>query len=220
MTIGEFLVTHPQAAPALESIGIDFCCGGGRDLDHVLREHGLDPDTFLKVIRAVRTTELGGGAKQHLATAPQLDTPGLIDHIVGVHHEYLRKVLPRVSEASSKVARVHGPKSPSLGDLELAVHQLAAELSSHLHSEEEELFPSLRDGQPVTPELYQSLRDEHDGAGELLRTIRAASQDFAIPEWACLTYRALMTDLKELEDDLHVHIHLENNVLFERASSR
>ena len=38
-----------------------------------------------------------------------------------------------------------------------------------------------------------------------------------VPESACATYRVLYSELKEFEDDLHVHIHLENNILFPKA---
>ena len=58
---------------------------------------------------------------------------------------------------------------------------------------------------------------EHESAGEALAKIREITQDFHIPEYACVTYRALMSGLQEFEQDLQMHIHLENNVLFPRA---
>jgi regulator of cell morphogenesis and NO signaling len=64
------------------------------------------------------------------------------------------------------------------------------------------------------------MESEHESAGEALAKIREITQDFNIPEYACVTYRALMNGLRELEQDLHIHIHLENNVLFPRAMQR
>ena len=58
---------------------------------------------------------------------------------------------------------------------------------------------------------------EHDTAGELLVEICTLSQEFTTPPDACPTYHAFYDGLREFEQDLHQHIHLENNILFPRA---
>jgi regulator of cell morphogenesis and NO signaling len=58
---------------------------------------------------------------------------------------------------------------------------------------------------------------EHDAVGDLLRELREATHDYALPEDACMSYRALYSALQDMEKDLHQHIHLESNVLFPRA---
>lgn len=211
MTLGQFLVAHPQSTPILEALRIDFCCGGGRDLDEVLVERGLDPKTFLTTVAA-----LPSGAAPTVDAA-SMSTPGLIDHIVRVHHGFLKANLADWVEDATKVARAHGARNPQLSVVETAVRTLAEELLVHLRDEEENLFPAVARGE-VSPDLVRGLVSDHDEAGELLAQIRSASDDFAVPEWGCATYGRLMRGLRALEEDLHVHVHLENNVLFPRIT--
>ncbi len=58
---------------------------------------------------------------------------------------------------------------------------------------------------------------EHDVAGNLMKQIQDLSNDFAPPAHACNTYRVLYAKLKEFQNDLFQHIHLENNILFPKA---
>ena len=58
---------------------------------------------------------------------------------------------------------------------------------------------------------------DHEIAGNLMAEIRNWSQDYRPPEGACPTFRAFYVGLEEFEQDLHQHIHLENNILFPRA---
>jgi regulator of cell morphogenesis and NO signaling len=61
------------------------------------------------------------------------------------------------------------------------------------------------------------MEHEHDDAGVLLSELRTITDGYAAPEWACETFRALYHGLSELESAMHVHVHLENNILFPRA---
>jgi regulator of cell morphogenesis and NO signaling len=199
-------------------LGIDFCCGGHRDLSEVLREKGLDPTTFEVLARA--SLRVAVAAPQVVPTNPALlPTPELIAHIVDRHHRFLRDQLPVLQERAGKVARAHGGRDGGLNTLEADLRRLAGELMTHLEEEETVLFPLLLAGQPVPGDLWGTLTGDHEEAGALLVRIRQSAHDFALPDWACATYRALMTGLSALESDLHLHIHLENNVLFLRKSA-
>lgn len=211
MTLGQFLVARPQATPILETLRIDFCCGGGRDLDEVLVEHGLDPKTFLATVAALPSDAAP------TVDAASMSTPGLIEHIVRVHHGFLKANLVNWAEDATKVARAHGARNPQLSVVEMAVRILAEELQVHLRDEEENLFPAVARGE-VPADLVRGLVSDHAEAGELLAQIRSASDDFTVPEWGCTTYGRLMRGLQALEEDLHVHVHLENNVLFPRIT--
>jgi regulator of cell morphogenesis and NO signaling len=59
---------------------------------------------------------------------------------------------------------------------------------------------------------------EHDDAGEALRRMRELTDDYTAPADACNTYRALFDSLKQLEFDMHRHVHKENSVLFPKAA--
>jgi regulator of cell morphogenesis and NO signaling len=162
-------------------------------------------------------------------TAPLAD---LIGHIVSVHHEYLRRELPAVQARLDKVYRVYNDRyGPTLTGLPQVFAGLRAELEMHMRKEEMVLFPAIAAGEaaadaglplPRSPfgtvaNPIRMMEAEHDSAGQALTRIREITSDYALPEHACVTYRALMSGLEELERDLHLHIHLENNILFPRA---
>jgi regulator of cell morphogenesis and NO signaling len=147
------------------------------------------------------------------------------------HHAYTREALDRLGPLAAKVAGVHAPKRPWLTTLRNLVGDLDEELRPHLMKEERVLFPYIerleaaaREGRrPATPPFgtvgnpVRTMLLEHDRCAELLRAIRMTTSDYALPSDACVSFAALYAALKELEHDLHEHIHVENNVLFLRA---
>jgi regulator of cell morphogenesis and NO signaling len=172
---------------------------------------------------------VSGASERDWQTAP-LDE--IVKHIVGTHHEYLKLELPALGNRMNKVLSVHGSKdSETLGRLAEVFGTLRAEMEAHMQKEELMLFPFLAKygraetlGQPLPPVPFGSVANpigvmerEHEGAGGALGEIRGLTHGFEYPAYACSTVRALFDGLKALEADLHVHIHLENNILFPRA---
>jgi regulator of cell morphogenesis and NO signaling len=162
-------------------------------------------------------------------TAPLAE---LIGHILAAHHDYLKRELPALDERLRKVVSVHGEREPEMLPRLLAIFTaLRAELEQHLRKEEAILFPAMaryeaavmaKAGAPFLPfgsfaNPIRMMLQEHESAGEALRAMRELTADYALPAHACATYRALFEGLQALETDLHLHIHLENNILFPRA---
>lgn len=154
----------------------------------------------------------------------------LADYIVNNHHSYVRKYLPELLAFSLKVAKVHGERHPELLEIQKMVEIINKELSEHMVEEEKVLFTyvkeivnakqnnqSLRKEGKNLGSLIDELEKEHDFVGRCLDKIRVLSHGYAIPEDACASYQLLYTMIQEFEDDLHIHIHLENNILFPKA---
>lgn len=219
-TLGDLVAARPDWAPVLESLGLDYCCGGHRSLDEAARALGLDGATVLKTLRSLPT----GGLAPVTSNPANLPTPALIDHIVATHHAYVRRELPRLTALASKVAAAHGGQHREAAELGPGVTRLAQALSAHLAAEEEVLFPALGEadqkGIDLDRERFASFFDEHEEAGGLLHRFREITAGFSVPEWGCPTYRSLMEGLSAFEEDLHQHVHLENNVLFPRFGGR
>jgi regulator of cell morphogenesis and NO signaling len=134
----------------------------------------------------------------------------------------LRKELPRLESMAAKVARTHGLSAAHLARLEAIVSELSAELRSHMRKEELVLFPAIRTieeggAHPGIPIPIAVMEHEHDHAAALLSELRAMTDGYVPPPWACETFRALYDGLFVLEAAMHIHVHLENNVLFPRA---
>jgi regulator of cell morphogenesis and NO signaling len=155
----------------------------------------------------------------------------LTAHIRDTHHRYTRKALARLGPLFGEVCAVHGENHPALPRMRATFGNLAQELTMHMMKEEMVLFPYIErmeeaivEKSTVLPAPFGSVRNpvammrhEHDGAGQALGEIRAASNGFTVPPNACASYRTLYQALAEFESDLHQHIHLEDDILFPRA---
>ena len=208
MEVGKIAAQYPAATRVFSRHKIDFCCGGGRPLAEVCERGGVD---LAIVMDELQQAEQPAAPQRQWTTAPKST---LIQHIIATYHVPLREELPRLVAMSQKVHRVHGEKDPErLRELVSLVTELSAELLAHMAKEENVLFPMIQRGQHPPAPIHVMQR-EHDEAGAMLVRIRALTDDFAVPEQACTTWRALWDGLEQLENDLHEHIHLENNILF------
>jgi regulator of cell morphogenesis and NO signaling len=219
VTVADLVTANPAAARVFERHEIDFCCHGQRPLDEACAEAGVDPEE----VRA----ELAALAEQSPASAAPVvgdDVAALIGHIVTTHHRYLRRELPRLHELMTKVVAAHGTNHPEVHDLAATLTTITADLLPHLLKEERVLFPlviellgaveptSFHCGSILNPVTV--MEREHDDVGDLLSTMRRQTDAYTPPTDACPTWRALLAGLEELETDVHLHVHLENNVLF------
>ena len=208
-TVASVLDTHPGAARVFARHKIDFCCRGQRPIAEAAERASVPLAALVHEIESL--------AVEPPSVAPDLPTEALIALIVERHHRPLDEELPRLRALSIKVARVHG------GPVNLAVADhfaaLEAELVPHMDKEERVLFPLLTAGDPRSRAPITVMLEEHELVGEILRELRQLTHDYALPDEACGSWRALWQGLEALEHDLHEHIHLENNVLFPRALS-
>lgn len=216
-TVGEIVAETPALARVFQSLGIDFCCQGGRTLREACDLKGIATAAMLDQLEAGMKEK--GEAAENPALLPPAD---LVKHIVETHHSYLRSDLPRLHAMAERVARVHGGHTPSLVEVFEVFRAMEEELTSHLIKEETILFPAIvamNSGAAVMPldGPVACMLQEHDDAGAALARLRTLTNDFTPPPEACNTYRALFAGLLELEEDLHRHIHLENSVLFPAA---
>lgn len=210
--VAAVVLDHSECAEVFQRNRIDFCCRGDLSIEAAAKERGVDVDGLVADLsRAIAARH---GERQ--ADPRELSTASLVAHIVTKHHDYLRRALPFVRALAQKVGRVHGDHNPKLRDLDQAVGELAEALIPHLDEEEEVLFPMLaaRGSDPAErAKQLDAMLVEHLAVAKLLSRIRAASDDFGLPDWACNSYRALFAELRQLESDTFTHVHLENHVL-------
>jgi regulator of cell morphogenesis and NO signaling len=214
-----------RAAAVFDRYRIDFCCNGHRSVGEACRDAGVSIDAVL--------TDLIGLASAG-ARYPRFSSWSegfLIDYIVANHHAYVRAALPVVSAHTQKIAERHGTAHPELVEIARVFAGVAQEMTQHMMKEEHILFPYIRSlvaqhaqGCPAAPSPFGTVRNpirmmemEHQSAGDAMRRIRSLSRDYAVPDDACTSYRATLGELQEFEDDLHQHVHLENNILFPKA---
>ena len=217
-TVGELVAERPGRSRIFQSFSIDFCCQGGRTLREACERKGVPVTTVVEQLEAEQAEKTAS------ANNPaQLPVAELADYIFQKHHQFLWNELPRLHAMAQRVAHVHGGHTPSLVELFEVFCHLEEELTTHLMKEEQILFPAIVDmvedpaksislDGPIACMLH-----EHSEAGDALAKLRELTNGFQPPPEACNTYRALFAGLRDLEDDLHRHIHLENSVLFPQA---
>jgi regulator of cell morphogenesis and NO signaling len=226
-TVREYALEIPAATRIFEKLGIDYCCGGGQSLADACGRAGVAVNEVLGSLETnARSDETF--ADKEWQTTPQTE---LITHIVEKHHAFTREELVRLDALLAKVCGVHGQNHPELFQIQHQFGKLHGELEPHMLKEEHVLFPYITlleqtkvQNAPAPRAPFGTVRNsvrmmmsEHDAAGDILRSIRQASSDFTVPPDACISYQTLYRALKELEADLHQHIHLENNILFPQA---
>jgi len=225
-TVREIALEQPSSIRVFEHYGIDYCCGGRKPLSEACAAGKLEVDTVIAALEAAAKVAAPSGQDWSQASLESLS-----GHIVATHHAYVKRELPRLAELALKVVDRHGATTPELLIIQSSLARLDEELIQHLAKEETMLFPYLvelersaagRNAKPyaffgTVADPIEMMTEEHDAAGALVAEIRLLSHNFVTPDDACPTYHAFYDGLKDFEQDLHQHIHQENNILFPRA---
>ncbi|MCB0757380.1 MAG: iron-sulfur cluster repair di-iron protein [Flavobacteriales bacterium] len=226
-TLAEVVTKDMRKAEVFKKYGLDFCCNGHLTVREACAAKGLDVTQVEQ--------ELRDADKVQTSTAlPYNDwsVDFLADFIVNTHHAFLRKNLPDIGKYAAKVEQVHGQAHPELHQVRQLVDEVIAEFTGHLAEEERNMFPYIKQlvaaknnvqPLPSSPmvrfsESLEALIKEHVSVGGMLDRINEVTRGYTLPDDACASYTLLFRMLRELEDDTHVHIHLENNILFRKAA--
>jgi regulator of cell morphogenesis and NO signaling len=225
-TLGQIAAKDLGKAEIFKKYDLDFCCGGKKTVKQACAEKGLDIKKIEQELRqadknpVTRPLSYGDWTLNFLA-----------DYIINVHHSYVRKSLPAIRRYAAKVARVHGHDHPELPAVEQLVEEISRELTSHMLKEEQVLFPYIKElvaagnnEKPLQTAPFGTVQNpinmmemEHEMVGKNMKEIRMLTDNYALPEGACTSYSLLFRMLVEFENDLHLHVHLENNILFPKA---
>lgn len=224
--VGEVVADNYKAASVFKENGIDFCCRGNRSIEDVCASNNLNADQLIDDLNtALATTH--GGSEDYKSWPVDL----LIDYIEKKHHTYVESKIAEIKPYLAKIVQVHGDENPELREIEKLFLESAGDLTLHMKKEEMILFPFVRKmadaakkGNKLDRPHFDTvenpvamMRHEHDDEGVRFRKIAALSDNYQPPATACNTYKVTFALLQEFENDLHLHIHLENNILFPQA---
>ncbi|HMV10545.1 MAG TPA: iron-sulfur cluster repair di-iron protein [Cyclobacteriaceae bacterium] len=224
LTVAQLAITHPGALAVFTKYNIDYCCGGQRSLKEACHRIGLDPD---KIKAEIEETPLTGSNENFHPES--WSSAFLVDYILQNHHSYVRKAIPELEPLLDRVCERHGNDCYELLQIRESFIDLAEELTSHMQKEETILFPAIKqyDDEKQPTEIsgnlnvpIQVMEHEHVVAGDLVKKIRSLSNNYTPPDFACPTFRITYQRLQQFDNDLMKHIHLENNILFERFKTK
>lgn len=219
-SIGEIVANDFRAAALFKDAGIDFCCGGNKSLSQACTESGTAISHLIQQLDILAKTPVSGAMN-----FKEWDLGFLSDYIVNTHHKFVLKHLPELVFYTQKIADVHGAHHNELIEVADLFGKINAELLQHLKNEEEVLFPAIKEAEKnASPKVKSTIiseitrmQGEHEFAGGAMDKINVLTKNYQIPEDACNTYRVSLQLLEQFEDDLHVHVHLENNILYPKA---
>ncbi|MFN8244466.1 MAG: iron-sulfur cluster repair di-iron protein [Ferruginibacter sp.] len=221
-TLSAIVLEHHELVPVLEKYNLDFCCRGKRPLGEACAEKNISLETILPELEAAMSPSPAG--MDFSAMTPDQ----LIGYIVLRHHFYVRQALPVIEAHVAKVVTKHGGRYPYMQKVQALFTEVQQELIPHLYKEENILFPRIKEiaaaaGRTGIPAGYihapiAVMEHEHDHAGQLMFAIREITGNYTPPADACTTHRVCLEELKAFENDLHQHVHLENNILFPKAA--
>lgn len=223
-TVADYVTENIKTAHIFKKYGIDFCCGGGISLEKACEKKNVDLQAIERELLSIDTIDY-----MHDYDKWSLDF--LIDYILNIHHRYVNESLPIISQYANKVAKVHGHHYSEVVEVNQLFHEVANELLAHMQKEEGILFPyikqlveSQKEGVLKSKASFGTVNNpirmmeyEHENAGDIFKEIARLTNNYTPPKEACNTFRALYAKLEEFEQDLHKHIHLENNILHPKA---
>jgi regulator of cell morphogenesis and NO signaling len=226
-SIREIVSKQSSAAAVLQRFKIDLCSQANESLKQACSELQLSVDQVLEKLSDAAEKE-NGDVPADLASYP---LNRLIQHIVRIHHQYVRSELPRLAQMTRKLAAKHSERAPELKKVETLLDALHAEMFAHLEKEEQVLFPFIAQMEEEVAGFASPVRAcfktvaqpvsmmvrEHESAEGLVAEMRLLTNEFDAPSWGCPTYIALYKGLSQFERDLRQHVHLENDILFPRA---
>lgn len=226
-TLRAIALERPATIRVFESLQLDYCCGGNRPLSEACAQKGVDVENVL-----AQLTEAWNSAPFATHDLSHATPTELIRHIVSTHHPYVRSEVPRLMQLAQRCAVKHGPAHPEYVQIANQLSQLTNDLLFHLDKEERILFPyiealetSRNQGGKAPHACFASVESpiaamvlDHESAGATLNAMRNATNGFTPPEGACPTLVGFLHSLDAFEADLHQHVHLENNLLFPRAT--
>lgn len=226
--VSDIVAENYTTAEIFKKHNIDFCCNGNRSIDVVCTAQSIDSTELIKQLN--ETFNLKKDAHDYQSW----DLSFLSDYIYNTHHKYVERKIPEIKSYLDKICQVHGNQHPELHDINALFVESANDLTTHMKKEELILFPYFKklsdsntnESQPVSRQFQTvespiaMMHKEHDDEGERFRKIEALSNNYVPPEHACNTYKVTFAMLKEFQEDLHKHIHLENNILFKKAIAK
>ena len=228
MTVADMVRSDYRTAAVFKKYGIEFCCGGKWPLQTVCLMKGMElPFLLNELDTATRNVVIPRAAMFH-----EWNPDFLIDYILHVHHQYLKKALPEAEDMLDSFAAKHLTKYTYIADLQEKFKQVAIRLRHIMEAEETTVFPYIRQvfhafenqesyAALLVKTLKKSFSDiiqkEGDEITEMFIDIREITNHYTPPRDGCVSHILNFAVLQELDNDVMQHLFLEESVLFPKA---
>ena len=225
-TIGKVVANDNRTAAIFKKHLMDFCCRGNISIDKACANRKMDSEQLI-----IELNQAIKDSSKELTDFNNWPLDELSSYIEKTHHRYCDAKISEIKPYLEKITEEHGEDHPELKEINELFAETAGEMTSHMKKEELILFPFIRkmvknknseEGLPAArfgsvENPIDMMLEDHSDEGDRFHKIRALSNNYTAPEDACNVYRITFALLNEFEDDLHQHIHLENNILFPKS---
>ena len=224
-TIGDFVAENFRTAEVFKKYHIDFCCKGGRTVEEACDNKKVSPEQIYQELEEIVNRK----SEDIDFNSWPLDL--LADYVEKTHHKYVEEKSAMLIPYLNKLCKVHGERHPELFEINELFIGSAQDLAAHMKKEELILFPFIKqmveakkNGEPLPAPRFGTvenpvamMKHEHEAEGERFVKIAELTNNYEFPDDACGTYQVTYRMLEDFQNDLHKHIHLENNILFPKA---
>jgi regulator of cell morphogenesis and NO signaling len=227
LQLAELAIHIPTAIVLFEKYGFNYYQHGSQTLKEACEQKGLDFNTIDKELAHLQKTQ----ANQF--TMEDMDLNVLIDRINGQHHDHESEILSDIITEIRALGKNTDTSSSQVNALEAIENKfsyLKERLLGHCDKEDKVLFPMIRKigalqkdkstrlkgAMTEIRELVKILEMEHLESISLIAEIKDLLVNYGKAGNNSNGLFSLMTHFKDFELDFHVHIHIENNVLFPR----
>lgn len=225
-SVRELVKLNFRTAQIFQANKIEYCCEGNKSISDACKESEVNPEQLIRQLEAVLSQK-----RPDSEYLNNLDLNEICSYIVKRHHAYVRENIPFLKKNFEKLFKVHGEQYPELLKIIELLNVFTEDFTMHMQKEEIMLFPYIqrlesakKANSPLPKAQFGSVSNpigmmvaEHQDEGERFDEIVRLSKNYQLPDDACSTYEVTFNQLRDFENDLHHHIHLENNILFPKA---
>lgn len=226
--VADIVAYDYRTADVFRNYGIGYCCGGKWPMDIACEMNGVDIDKLQAELEAiVRSITVS-----NRLNFDDFETNFIINYIINVHHQYIKKTLEGTKQLLSEFVEEHIEKFPYLADVQDQFENFEKKMIPSMQREEEVVFPYIRHiahaykhKEPYAALLIRTMKKPvedslfkgNEAITAIILTIRELTNAYTPPEKVCVSHKVVLAKLKELDNDLMHHFYLEQSILYPRA---
>jgi regulator of cell morphogenesis and NO signaling len=223
-SVATIVVENINTASVFKKYKIDFSIHGNMQLTQACEEKNTNLKHILKDLKAVNDKVY------YLKDYNSWKLDFLIDFLVDIQHEYKEENILFLKEYGKKVSAIYGHEYKELLEINLLILEVADSVLEHMKNEEAIIFPYIKklieaNTKKIVTNTSDSplnrpidiIEDDHQKVSKTFKKISELTNNYKIPENACISFKVLYLKLQQFEELLNNHIHIENNILFPKA---
>lgn len=222
--IADIVLNNINTSKVFKEFNIDYSIEGNKNFLTVCEHKNIDSKKIINKLVAAHKDVY------YLQNYNSWKLDFLIEFLSEIHHNYKEENILILKQYSKKVADLYSKQYPELLEVNNLIQGVSEEILEHMKNEETILFPYLNEllklenasstskyNSSKKLKIIDSFEDEHYKIRKTFQKIATLTNYYILPENICNSFKLLYIKLKNFDDRLQEHIHIENNILFPKA---